>query len=187
MPQSRSGACAQAPCCFFSIPWRRETVPQQNRTCCGFAWFNVLKPVRESASAHKCARPRKRRAWLSYHGAAKQPQQNRTCCGFAWFQCSQARARKRISAQCARPRASGGLEVIIPWRREAASTKPHLLRFCMVQCSQARARKRISARSARGRASGGLEVIIPWRREAASTKPHLLRFCVIQCSQARAP
>ena len=49
----------------------------------------------------------------------------------------------------------------IPWRRETASTKPHLLRFCMVQCSQARARKRISARSARGRASGGLEVIIP--------------------------
>ena len=27
--------------------------PQQNRTCCGFAWFNVLKPVRESASAHE--------------------------------------------------------------------------------------------------------------------------------------
>ncbi len=78
-------------------------------------------------------------------------------------QCSQARARKRISARSARGRASGGLEVIIPWRREAAPTKPHLLRFCMVQCSQARARKRISARSARGRASGGLEVIIPWR------------------------
>ena len=76
-------------------------------------------------------------------------------------QCSQARARKRISARSARGRASGGLEVIIPWRREAAPTKPHLLRFCMVQCSQARARKRISARSARGRASGGLEVIIP--------------------------
>ncbi|WP_278886957.1 hypothetical protein, partial [Ruthenibacterium lactatiformans] len=23
--------------------------PQQNRTRCGFAWFNVLKPMRESA------------------------------------------------------------------------------------------------------------------------------------------
>jgi len=29
---------------------------------------------------------------------------------------------------------------IIPWRREAASTKPHPLRFCMVQCSQSNAR-----------------------------------------------
>ena len=27
--------------------------PQQNRIHCGFAWFNVLKPVRESASAHE--------------------------------------------------------------------------------------------------------------------------------------
>ena len=27
--------------------------PQQNRTCCGFAWFNVLKSMRESASAHE--------------------------------------------------------------------------------------------------------------------------------------
>jgi len=27
--------------------------PQQNRACCGFAWFNVLKSMRESASAHE--------------------------------------------------------------------------------------------------------------------------------------
>ena len=27
--------------------------PQQNRTCRGFAWFNVLKPMRKSASAHE--------------------------------------------------------------------------------------------------------------------------------------
>ena len=44
---------------------------------------------------------------------------------------------------------------------QAASTKPHSLRFCMVQCFQAHAQKRIGARSARSRASGGLEVIIP--------------------------
>ena len=27
--------------------------PQKNRMCCGFAWFNVLKPMRKSASAHE--------------------------------------------------------------------------------------------------------------------------------------
>ncbi|WP_306555333.1 hypothetical protein, partial [Ruthenibacterium lactatiformans] len=60
--------------------------PQQNRTCCGFAWFNVLKPVRESASAHEVrAAAQAAGLRLLYHGAAKRPRQNRTCCGFAWF------------------------------------------------------------------------------------------------------
>ena len=59
--------------------------PQQNRTCCGFAWFNVLKPVRESASAHEVrAAAQAAGLRLLYHDAAKRPQQNRTCCGFAW-------------------------------------------------------------------------------------------------------
>ena len=80
---------------------------------------------------------------------------------FCMVQCFQAHAQKRIGARSARSRASGGLEVIIPWRREAVSTKPRLPRFCMVQCSQAHAQKRIGARSARSRASGGLEGIIP--------------------------
>ena len=60
--------------------------PQQNRTCCGFAWFNVLKPVRESASAHEVrAAAQAAGLRLLYHGAAKRPQQNRACRGFAWF------------------------------------------------------------------------------------------------------
>lgn len=52
MPQSRSGACAQARF-IFSVYHDAAKRPKQNRTCCGFAWFNVLKPVRESASAHE--------------------------------------------------------------------------------------------------------------------------------------
>ena len=44
--------------------------PQQNRTCCGFAWFNVLKPVRESASAHEVrAAAQAAGLRLLYHGA----------------------------------------------------------------------------------------------------------------------
>ena len=66
-------------------------------------------------------------------------------------QCSQVHARKRISARRARGRASGGLEVIIPWRREAASTKPHLLRFCMLEVIIPRAQSRVHGKScARG-------------------------------------
>ena len=72
--------------------------PQQNHTCCGFACFNVLKPMRTSASA---------------------------CAGHT------------------RSRASGGFEAIITRRRAAASTKPHLLRFCVFQCSQTHAHQRI--------------------------------------------
>ena len=160
MPQSRSGACAQAPLLFFqytmaprsglnktapaavlhgsmfSSPCAKAHQrtkcarpqaaglrllyhgaakrPQQNRTCCGFAWFNVLKPVRESASAHEVrAAAQAASLRLLYHDAAKRPQQNRTCCGFAWFNVLKP-VRERISARSARGRASGGLEVIIP-------------------------------------------------------------------------
>ncbi len=60
--------------------------PQQNRTCCGFAWFNVLKSMRESASAHEeRAAAQAAGLRLLYHGAAKRPRQNRIHCGFAWF------------------------------------------------------------------------------------------------------
>ena len=60
--------------------------PQQNRTCCGFAWFNALKPMRKSASAHEVrAAAQAAGLRLLYHGAAKRSQQNRACRGFAWF------------------------------------------------------------------------------------------------------
>ena len=60
--------------------------PQQNRTSCVFAWFNALKPMRKSASAHEVrAAAQAAGLRLLYHDAAKRPQQNRTCCGFAWF------------------------------------------------------------------------------------------------------
>ena len=106
-------------------------------------------------------------------------------CGFAWFNVLKPYARKRISARRARGRASGGLEVIIPWRREAASTKPHSLRFCMVQCSQVHARKRISARRARGRASGGLEVIIPYFRLYVMLSVHICQKTAALCRCGR--
>ena len=75
------------------------TQPQQNRTCCGFAWFNVLKSMRESASAHEeRAAAQAAGLRLLYHGAAKRSQQNRACRGFAWFNVLKAHVRKRISA-----------------------------------------------------------------------------------------
>ena len=143
-------------------------------------------PVRESASAHEeRAAAQAAGLRLLYHDAAKRPRQNRMCCGFAWFNVLKPCARKRISARRARGRASGGLEVIIPWRREAASTKPHSLRFCMVQCSQVHARKRISARRARGRASGGLEVIIPYFRLYVMLSVHICQKTAALCRCGR--
>ena len=50
MPQSHSGACAGA-FTVFSVYHDAAKRPQQNRTCCGFAWFNVLKALRGSAEA----------------------------------------------------------------------------------------------------------------------------------------
>ena len=60
--------------------------PQQNRACRGFAWFNALKPMRKSASAHEVrAAAQAAGLRLLYHDAAQRPQQNRIHCGFAWF------------------------------------------------------------------------------------------------------
>ncbi len=143
-------------CCaglVSSIPWRREaasTKPHSLRFC----MVQCSQALCAKAHARKAHRrtglrlrmtPRKRRhscgfiiPWRRAAQAAglrfsTKPRLPRFC----MVQCSQAHAQKRIGARRARSRASGGLEVIIPWRREAASTKPHSLRFCMVQCSQA--------------------------------------------------
>ena len=135
--------CMKCPgrCCaglVSSIPWRREAVLDKTAFTAVLHGSMFSSPVRESASAHEeRAAAQAAGLRLLYHDAAKRPRQNRIHCGFAWFNVLKPCARKRISARRARGRASGGLEVIIPWRREAASTKPHSLRFCMVQCSQA--------------------------------------------------
>ena len=104
------------------IPWTPRGGLQQNcsgKACCGFAWFNVLKPVRDGASAHEVrAAAQAAGLRLLYHGR-REAAYNKTAAAkplkFCMVQCSQARARRRIGARSARGRASGGFEVIIPW------------------------------------------------------------------------
>jgi hypothetical protein len=56
--------------------------------------------------------------------------------------------------------------------REAASTKPHLLRFCMVQCSQSSVRQhRACAAHTPGRASGSFGHYTVFARRMQTEKP----------------
>ena len=50
VPYTRAAAQAAALRLLYHDAAKR---PQKNRMCCGFAWFNVLKPMRESALAHE--------------------------------------------------------------------------------------------------------------------------------------
>ena len=76
VPCTRAAAQAAALRLLYHDAAKR---PQQNRTCCGFAWFNVLKAL--CAGTGACAlhtHSREAAALrLLYHDAAKRPQQNR--------------------------------------------------------------------------------------------------------------
>jgi len=102
------------------------------------------KPCAPAQGRVQCTRAAAQAAALGllYPDAAQRPQQNRMCCGFTWFNVLKALcAGTGACAVHTCSRASGGFGVIIPWRRAAAPTKPHVLRFCMVQCSQSPVRQ----------------------------------------------
>ena len=87
MPQSRSGACAQAPLLFFQYTMTPRSGLNKTAPAAVLHGSMFSKPCASAQGRVPCARAAAQAAGLRllYHDAAKRPQQNRTCCGFAWF------------------------------------------------------------------------------------------------------
>jgi len=85
------------------ITGRREaaTTKLQWQSRWNFAWFNVLKPMRDGAWAHEMRMAAKRRVW-GYYNRTPRSGYNKIAVAkpleFCMVQCSQTHARRRMGA-----------------------------------------------------------------------------------------
>ena len=121
---------------------RAAKQPQQNRTCCGFAWFNVLKALcaREACALHTRGGA-SGGLRLLYYAAAQRPQQTARAAVLHGSMFSKPCAPYR-RVPCTRAAAQAAALRLL---YHAAAQRPQQNRtccgFCMVQCSQSPVRQ----------------------------------------------